>query len=56
MFPNQFGCIIETVCMAANMIALVASDDYSHSLFADTRFSDDYDTSWFRLPARRTTT
>ena len=52
MFPDQFARVKETMCTAANVISLVASDDCGHALFTDTSVSDDHDPPW--LSARAT--
>ena len=43
MFSDQFARFMETVDMAANMVPLVAPDDCSHPLFADTRVPHHHD-------------
>jgi hypothetical protein len=43
MFSNQFARVTETVGTATNMIPLVAPDDCSHPLFADTRVPHHHD-------------
>lgn len=42
MLSDQFPGVVKTMRAAADMIPLVAPDDCSHPLFADTRISDDY--------------
>src|SRR5437867_13399240 len=43
MFSDQFARIVETMGATANAVALVASDNCGHPLFADTRIPNHHD-------------